>query len=577
MRTFLGVVLLVLGIPILLVGAVVAVVVGPDDTVDVITETVESESRALVISPSVLGVSGLTLHVAAEVDGPETFVGAAHPVHVSSYLDGVAHIEVSDINRSREVTLTEIPAGGDEITLPPPNDLDWWQTKTSGAGLQELEVELTDEPVAVVVSAAEPAPPLTTTVTAALGWDGLFIAAVLVGVLGLALVVLGFLARRSGRQRKHARLEAARDERAPGNHHDDVADTTPGVDQPGDGSPPPPTPLRPYRPSSMRPPPPPPRGDEGRSRRIVGAVLPVTALLAGGCAAIPQSVDTASSPLVAATPEQNESFFAAYTETNNAANAAQDPQSLMPIETGPQLAASEFGFEVERAQDIAPTEPFTVSPTALAAPQFESYPLFYVSSATIGGSTTSHYLLTRPTAREPWRAAAVVDLTEDQPFDLVATVTSSPSIADAGDAGLAALDVVREYAETGQAPEGLDITAAGSLADLPGLGYSADPEAEGIASLTRACEIGLPVDGAWLETSSGALTIATATCTQELQTDEGYWFTPDAPYGTIPGGVDITATTVTAVVPFIAQVSDDGTVVAHGGRLSLTQTDAVTR
>src|SRR5699024_9388946 len=155
---------LILGIPILLVGVAVAVLVGPDDTVDVATETVTSDSTALVLSPSVLAVSGPTLQVTAEVDGSEAFVGAAHPVHVTSYLDGVGRIEVSDINQAREITLTEVPASGEAINLPAPDGLDWWRAQASGSGAQEISFDLSDEPVAVVVSAAEPAAPLTTTV-----------------------------------------------------------------------------------------------------------------------------------------------------------------------------------------------------------------------------------------------------------------------------------------------------------------------------------------------------------------------------------------------------------------------------
>lgn len=577
MRTFVGIVLLILGVPVLLIGAAVAVLAGPDDTVDVVTETVDAQTAALVVPSTLVGVSGPTLVVTAEADGSETFVGAAHPVHVASFLEGVPHTRVTAIDRSRDLTLSDTAAEGDEVTLPPPADLDWWQERSVGAGSQTVEVELTDEPLSVVVSAAQPAAPLDVTVTGAVRLDYVFVTAVVVGVVGLALVVLGILALRAGRRRRRARSAPIDDPIG-----DDPDTSVPGADTGRDDN------VRPLHPEPTQPPNQPPGpatrppapGAGGRTFRVLGIVAPTTALLAGGCMAIPQPVEDTSNAVVATTRAQNEAFFATYTETNNEANAAQDPALLAGIETGPLLAASEFGFAVEKAQEVEPVEPFTIRPNAVAAPTFESYPMFAFASATKGDGAGSVYALVRPGATEPWRAAGVVDLAEEQPLDLTAAVGGSPTVADpaAAAAGLAALDTVRAYAETGTAPEGLDAEAGRALADLHGLGYSADPNADGIESLARTCEIAEAVEGgAWLETDAGVLTVAVARCTQELRTTAGFWFTPDAPYGTIAGGTDLTSTTVSGIVPFVAEVSDDGTVTVHGGRLSLTRTEGAGR
>lgn len=614
MRTFLGIVLMVLGIPILLVGAAAAVLVGTDDSVDVLTEEVSAESSALVLPSSVVGFSGPTLVVTAEVDGADTFVGAGHPVHVASLLEGAAQTQVTGITRSRELTLRDVPAGEDGVTVPPPADLDWWQEKASGAGPQTVEVDLTEEPVSMIVTATEPTAPMSATITGAIALENLFTTAVLVGVVGLVLLVLGIMSWRSGRRRKRARKAAGQDDSWTEFQDDDANadgarwgdDAAPATD----GSVTDVTPLRPYSgpssdpysgqpapPYSPRPAPPapspqgppyspppsppqaPPSGGQGRAFRILGIAFPATALLAGGCAAIPETVESTSTALVAATDEQNDAFFARYTTTNNDANAAQDPDVVATVETGPLQAASAFGFRVEKAQGLEPTEPFTITPTALAAPTFDSYPLFYLASAVKGSEGSAHYLLTRAKATEPWKAAAVVDLTEEQPFDLVAAAGRAPAVADeaAVESSTAALELVREFAETGKAPEGLNADAAQSVADLSRLGFTADPDVEGIDSLSRTCEVGTAVDGAWITTDRGVMTIATATCTQQLRTTEGFWFTPDDDYGTIKGGTDLTSTTVTGTVPFIAEVSDDGTVVAHSGNLWLTRTDAVTR
>src|SRR5690625_950879 len=341
MRTVLGIVLLVLGIPVLLIGGAAAVIVGTDDTVDVLTETVEGDSTAVVIPSTVLEVAGPTLDVTAEVDGADTFIGAAHPVHVDSYLEGVPHTRASEITLSREVTLSEVEAAEEPVTPPPPDGLDWWAHRSVGAGEQEIEVPLTEDPVSIVVLAAEPASPLSVTVSGAVHMDNLFTTAVLIALVGLILVIVGILVLRAARRRKR-RARATPDDGGPddavpadggpGEQHDasghdsatrhdfGPADDTGGPRdtevpvQPGPGPAPddprrepriaPVTPLRPPPPSPgpanppsqppgpTTPPEDPHRADygrsdgtrsgkgRGRSVRSLGIVVPVTALLA---------------------------------------------------------------------------------------------------------------------------------------------------------------------------------------------------------------------------------------------------------------------------------------------------------
>ncbi|MGH8826951.1 MAG: hypothetical protein ACRDVZ_04975, partial [Jiangellaceae bacterium] len=193
MRRFLGVLLALIGIPVLLVGAAAAVYVGPDDTVDLLDEHTATDTAVISAGTTMWPVAGPTLHVTADGGDAETFIGLAHPVHLDSYLADVPQLRIEDV--SVRGTLTTDDVAGEPGALPavPPADLDWWQEQAVGTGEQTISFELTETLADIVIMRAEPAAPVDVELSVAGQIRGLFVAAVAVAALGLFVIIGGLL------------------------------------------------------------------------------------------------------------------------------------------------------------------------------------------------------------------------------------------------------------------------------------------------------------------------------------------------------------------------------------------------
>ncbi|NED96337.1 hypothetical protein G1H11_13570 [Phytoactinopolyspora alkaliphila] len=548
MRIFLGVLLLVLGLPVLLVGAAGAVYVGTDDTVGVVDEQVTTEYAVIATSPSLLELSGPTLHVAADGGGTDVFVGAAHPVHVASYLEGVSVQQVDDAGWRSEFSAGE-RAGEAAEPAAPPAGLDWWREQSVGAGEQRISFELTDEPVQVVIAGTEFEAPLSVRVVAEAEFDGLFLTLVVVAGIGAILVIAGFLLIRSGRRRK--RTASRNGEPAP--------------ESPDDAEVTEPTPLRP---AGGPPSPPPAPGPSGTLPRLAAAVG-LGSLILTGCAQLPDDADHAAhSSVPAVTPAAAEAFFAHYTETNNAANAGQDTELISTVETGPLLTSSLMSYEIQEAQDRDPIEAFTVAPELVAAPELDSYPMWFMARAEPedAESGPAYYLLTREDAAAPWLAELSVYTSADAALidplvtGGVAVRPDEQLVAVGGDV----LTTLVEYAETGEEPDTVDVSQAGGLNSLHESGLEIVEGPEDPVNVERDCSLA-GTEPRWLATTSGAVALAAVTCTQQVTLEDGYSLTlDDAGYGTIPGDTHLTAMDITHGVTVVVSVEEDGSAVVVG-------------
>jgi hypothetical protein len=542
MRTFFGVIFLVLGVPVLLAGAAAAVYVGPDNTVEALSEDVTTDAAVITTSPSLLDLRGPTLHIGVDGGDTDMFIGAAHPVHVGSYLEGVSAAQVSDAGWRGGITVATL-TGDAQQPAAPPGELDWWREQSAGPGEQRISFELTDEPVQLVVIGAEPEPPLNVHVVVDAEFDGLFVTLLLAAVMGLVLVVAGILVLRSGRRRKRA-----------------AAQNEPEPDEPVDDEVTEPIPLRPAGGSASR--------QSGALPRLTAAAG-IGAVILTGCAQLPDDADHASHSAVAAvTPEAAEEFFAHYTETNNAANAQQDSELISTVETGPLLTSSLMSYEIQRAQDRDPIEAFTVAPELVAAPEFEAYPMWFMARAAPEDdeSGPAYYLFTRDNAAAPWLATLSVYASAQAPTaDPLVTdgVASTPpeQLAALGDDVLAALV---EYAETGDEPAGIDVSQAGGLNSLHESGLEIVEGPEDPVTVERECSLAGD-DPRWLATGSGAVALVAVTCTQDVTLDEGYSLTLDEDgYGTLPGDTHLTAMDITHGVTMVVAVNDDGSAAVIG-------------
>lgn len=208
MRRLARVVILFFGAVFTVVGAVAAVVVGPDSTVQTGEREFSTDGVALTTSPTMLDVMGPTLHVAAAAqDGRELFVGVGHQVDVDDYLDGVAHDQIAEIKLPASFEITPIDGAVTGVATPPATR-DWWYVQSAGRDRQQIVYELGREPVNVVIMTADGQPPVVVDAEFGLQVDNLFTTALLVLAAGLVLLGVGIfgLRRRRRRAGKAARL-----------------------------------------------------------------------------------------------------------------------------------------------------------------------------------------------------------------------------------------------------------------------------------------------------------------------------------------------------------------------------------
>lgn len=551
MRKFFGIVLLVLGVPILLVGAVAAVAVGSDDTFSLTSDQVESDAAAVVTGPSFLEFSGLTLHVTADAGSTETFVGFAHPVHVQAYLDGVAHLELTDVTTQRELTM--LARDGEQAPGAPPVGLDWWQDSTSGTGAQTISLPLNDDPTRVVVMNADASAPLDLELTTAAEVDGLFVTTLIVAGIGLVLVVAGVLVLRSVRRRKRARRRRAESPAAPSE------DTV--VDEPV--------------PSQARSAPRTGFDQLNRAFTLTG----IGALALTGCAEVPEpTVRDDDTVVPAATTAQVEGFFTKYTKTNNSANAEHDAEKIGTVEGGTLLATSRYGYQEAQAQGLDPIAPFDITASTTARPGLDQYPMWYLAADAWDGEEEgfTHYLVERQDPTAPWLATVSVSVTGEvetpKPLlrDGLAQVAEESAIAPAQEV----FERIVQYAEGGKKPKGVDVANAEGLGGVRDLGIHIADFTDEMGTVGIDCAVDEPDAINWLAAEGGGvMAMASLSCTQTVDLNDGYWFQMNEQYGTIPTDTNLNGTIARASVSFIIGIDADGaaTVVDDGAELTATE------
>ncbi|HEY9412386.1 MAG TPA: hypothetical protein VIP77_22600, partial [Jiangellaceae bacterium] len=202
MRRVLGVVLVILGVPLLGLGVLAAALTGPDDTVRMSGGTIATDAPAITTAADALPWSGPRYHVRAYSGDVELFVGVAHPVNVDAYLDGVAQERVEEITPRYGGPITSSLTSGDVTPTVAPGELDWWEDHAEGTGEQTVSFQATETPMSVVVLRADLGSPLDVDLSVDAEIDGLFIGALGAAVGGVVLILAGRSLVRSRRRRR---------------------------------------------------------------------------------------------------------------------------------------------------------------------------------------------------------------------------------------------------------------------------------------------------------------------------------------------------------------------------------------
>jgi hypothetical protein len=434
MRRTVSVLSIVVGGALALLGVVAAVAIGPDDVATPpSTTTVSSDgTRAAVTAPDLFPYRNATIRITADNAGGAVFIGVANPVDAGSYLADVTRLRVTEVGR--DGTLAGDTEAG-SLTAPPvaPETTTFWDDSVSGRGQQRLDVPLTGDPVAIAVVAG----PTGGTLTMSLGVvvpHG-FLAAVATAVLGLALIALTVVLRRRGRPRPTSQV--------------DVASPVPaGAAEP--------LPTGATWSRSARP----------RARARAGALGLVGATILAGCSGLPERVDTASVTPVrtALTDAEVMPAFASYDERNNAAIAlsaqSYDPSGWAAADTGTALRADTFSTLLAQAKGDT-QEPYTrtTSPLQVFVPAFESYPMWFMATASTTSTgtgvepddTVGLRVFERASVLEPWRLVTHNAIEKDaapRPLRGGRASTATPAqLKVAADA----MTAVRTFATTGDA------------------------------------------------------------------------------------------------------------------------------
>ncbi len=179
----------------LLVGAAMALLLGPDDRIRSAPQALGTDASIVVTAPGALALSGPTVRIEASLpDDRPVFVGLGNAVDVSDYTDGVAALVVDEIDVPLDVGTEDVD--GEPALVADPASLDWWLASESGDGTAAVSAELPSTPAQLVVAAVDGGDLEGLEVVAAYELDGGF--GIGLGLIGLSvgLALFGWIALR---------------------------------------------------------------------------------------------------------------------------------------------------------------------------------------------------------------------------------------------------------------------------------------------------------------------------------------------------------------------------------------------
>ncbi|WP_432894214.1 hypothetical protein ACQPYH_21985 [Kribbella sp. CA-245084] len=375
-RSIVGVLLALIGLIVSVVGGLAAFwLVGPDDTVHSGEQALSSKGLAIASTPDLLNRHGPVLHVdVRSAKGAPVFVGVARDFDVSSYLKGFQHTKLVQVQFP--ISLSTQDEKGTAGPLAAPSTLDWWVTKSNGAGTQSIAWPIEDGPYDVVIMNADGTTPPDVQANLGIEIPHSFVTALAIFAAGLILLALGILLTLFRRRPAKPTPPPAGPQYA-GPQFVPTAPAQQPSSQPGGGT----------------------------VRRIVAFGLVLS--LATGCSAIPErdTVDTLTRPAIATTAAA--AVIKHYNEVTNKANSTRDDKLIATVAGGSVLRRSQAGYLVGRTFDKAgkdPIKPFSYTKPVLGAPVYGGYPMHFAASS--GISTEKNYrhlgVWERQTAGSAW-------------------------------------------------------------------------------------------------------------------------------------------------------------------------------
>lgn len=430
-------------------------VVGADDIVDTAPSQVHDGAYAFVLNPQLVPFENTeaTLQVSGDTD---LFMGTASGVDVDSYLTGIAHEEVTEIDFPQALKTRFVD--GEPAPLNDAAGRDWWTASQTGSQLShtfDLDAESGE---VIVVAPADPEGNLDgVDVQLKMDTGGVFPAS----LIGLAIAILAFgaaayfllrwLDARPGRRRR-LRREYGRGGSGRGgsggsgmsdlgNRAKDLAGRTAASAKRAT--------ARKNR--SQR--------TAQRARKATGIGSVVTLGVLAGCSPLP--VAQPSSPNLteferpALRAGEAGEFLTSYTERLDA-SLKGDENQLDKIQAPPLLDRTRAEILIAKA---GKTELSAVNFDQIVAggPSFAEYPMWFIAFGKPAESdeTVQAMLVTRESAGEDWQVTQSLFVPQENVPTLVAGGTGAveQSGKEFTELGTTANETLQQYLETGEIPE----------------------------------------------------------------------------------------------------------------------------
>ncbi|MCT1873519.1 hypothetical protein [Brevibacterium luteolum] len=430
-------------------------VVGADDIVDTAPSQVHHGAYAFVLNPQLVPFENTEATLQASGD-TDLFMGTASGVDVDSYLTGIAHEEVTEIEFPQALKTRFVD--GEPAPLNDAAGRDWWTASQTGSQLShtfDLDAESGE---VIVVAPADPEGNLDgVDVQLKMDTGGVFPAS----LIGLALAILAFgaaayfllrwLDARPGRRRR-LRREYGRGGSGRGgsggsgmsdlgNRAKDLAGRTAASAKRAT--------ARKNR--SQR--------TAQRARKATGIGSVVTLGVLAGCSPLP--VAQPSSPNLteferpALRAGEAGEFLTSYTERLDASLKGDEDQ-LDKIQAPPLLDRTRAEILIAKA---GKTELSAVNFDQIVAggPSFAEYPMWFIAFGKPAESdeTVQAMLVTRESAGEDWQVTQSLFVPQENVPALVAGGTGAveQSGKEFTELGTTANETLQQYLETGEIPE----------------------------------------------------------------------------------------------------------------------------
>ncbi len=192
-RRIFGVLLALIGLIVAVVGGAAAFwLIGPDNTVQSGEQHLSSKGLAIASTPDLLNRHGPVLHVdVRSAKNQPVFVGVARDFDVSSYLKGISHTKLVQVQFP--IALSTQDEKGTAGPLAAPDTLDWWVAKANGTGTQSIAWPIEDGPYDVVIMSADGKTAPDVQVDLGIEIPKAFATALIVFAAGIILLALGIL------------------------------------------------------------------------------------------------------------------------------------------------------------------------------------------------------------------------------------------------------------------------------------------------------------------------------------------------------------------------------------------------